>query len=195
MKPRDVIVFDGRAGFSALIKLLTHSQYSHVGMVLKEQSALFGETLLLIELTTEVKLMDADGRQAIKGVHLHFLSQRLLTFEGSASWIPLKSPIPQQPFEKMLNWLRNVYSEKVPYSFARACGVALAKIEDACGKEMKPNYSTLFCSELVTRALQVAGVVDSQVAPTSQTSTDVIGFSCFEKPVQIKDGHDLPVSS
>lgn len=60
---------------------------------------------------------------------------------------------------------------------------------------MKPNYSTLFCSELVTRALQVAGVVDSQVDPTSQTPADVVGFSCFEKPVQIKDGHDLPVSS
>lgn len=32
MKPGDVTAFDGRAGFSALIKLLTHSQYFHVGM-------------------------------------------------------------------------------------------------------------------------------------------------------------------
>jgi hypothetical protein len=62
----------------------------------------------------------------------------------------------------------------------------LTKIEDACGIDIKPNYSTLFCSELVTRALQLAGVVDSRVDPASQTLANVVSFSCFEKPVQIK---------
>ncbi len=186
MKSGDVIAFDGHVGFSALIKLFTKSPYLHVGMVLRDESALFGETLLLIKSTTNIKLSDADGKQAIKGVQQHFLSQRLAMFDGSAYWVRLKAPIHQAKLNKMLSWLRSTYAEKVPYGYARACGVALAKIEDACGMEIQPNDSTLFCSELVTKALQLAGIVNGSIDPTSQTPANVVNFNFFENPVLIK---------
>jgi hypothetical protein len=178
--------FSGRAGFSTMIKLLTNSEYSHVGILLNDKSILLGEMVLLIESTTEIQLSDADGRQAIKGVQLHFLSQRLSMYDGSAFWVPLKNPIPQAQLDQMLTWARNIYAEKVPYPYTQVCGLPLLKIEDACGMETRPDYDAFFCSELVTKALQVAGVLDSFVDPASQTPSDIVNFSCFEKPVQIK---------
>lgn len=186
LKSGDVIAFSGNSRFSKLIKLLTRSQYSHVGLVLRDQSKLFNETLLLIESTTQIHLIDANGRQAIKGVQLHLLSQRLSLYNGTAFWVPLKNPIPQERIENMTLWLRNIYDEKIPYSYARTCGIALTKIENACGIKIKPNYSTLFCSELVTRALQLAGAVDQKIEPASQTPANIVEFTCFDKPKQIK---------
>jgi hypothetical protein len=44
----------------------------------------------------------------------------------------------------------------------------------------------LFCSELVTCALQLAGVVDETLNPSAQTPADVMEFSCFQEPVLIQ---------
>ncbi|MBV6622544.1 MAG: hypothetical protein KI793_06270 [Rivularia sp. (in: Bacteria)] len=185
MKTGDVIAFDGNSGFSKFIKLFTHSPYSHTAIILRDDSALFGETLLLIESSTQLKMSDATGNEAMKGVQMHFLGQRLSMFEGSAFWLPLKNPIPQQQQEKMLAWLRHIYAEKVSYTYVRVWGIPLAKIEDACGIKLKLDYSKLFCSELVTRALQVAEVIDDSIDPASQTPANVAHFKCFEKPIQI----------
>ena len=119
MKTGDVIAFNGNSGFSKFIKLFTHSPYSHTAMILKDDSALFGDTLLLIESSTQLKMSDVTGNEAIKGVQMHFLGQRLSMYEGSAFWVPLKNPIPQQQQEKMIDWLRNIYAEKVSYTYVR----------------------------------------------------------------------------
>lgn len=185
MKTGDVIAFDGNSGFSKFIKLFTHSPYSHTAMILKDDSSLFGETLLLIESTTQIKMSDVTGNEAIKGVQMHFLGQRLSTYEGSAFWIPLKNPIPKQQQQEMLAWLRNIYAEKVSYTYIRVWGIPLAKIENACGIKLKLDYSKLFCSELVTRALQVGSVIDNHIDPASQTPANVVNFKCFEKPIKI----------
>jgi hypothetical protein len=44
------------------------------------------------------------------------------------------------------------------------------------------DLSALFCSELVTAALQIADVVDPYINPSKQTPADVVNFPCFSHP-------------
>ena len=50
---------------------------------------------------------------------------------------------------------------------------------DHMGFANAADISNLFCSELVTKALQIAGIVDEHITPAEQTPADVVKFSCF----------------
>lgn len=44
----------------------------------------------------------------------------------------------------------------------------------------------LFCSELVTKALQIAEAIDPAVLSYQQTPHEIISFPCFQSPILIE---------
>lgn len=182
----DVIAFSGSDISSDIIKQATHSHYSHVGIVLDvNMDGAFGQSILIVESTTEVRQRDAFGKQVIKGVQIHFLSTRLEMYEGDVWWVPQREKLSSEGLAKMQAWLRQTYNQKVPYDYVQVCGAGLDEF-DGLGCENKRDFSSLFCSELVTKALQEAGVVSSDINPSEQTPQNVVTFPCCKEPVLLK---------
>lgn len=186
IKTGDVIAFEGESGFSDLIKWATKSKYSHVGIVLKvDLSGGFGKSVLIIESTTETNYLDANNREVIKGVQLHWLSKRIKMYNGSVYWVPLKQPLSPEGTKKMEAWLRETHNQRVPYDMVQVAGAGL-DLFDRLGIANEEDMSRLFCSELVTKALKIAGAVDASVNASEQTPKDVVEFNCLREPITLK---------
>lgn len=186
MKTGDAIAFSGKAGFSNLIKWVTKSLYSHVGLVLTARlGGGFGPSVLIVESTTETDLTDVYNRQVIKGVQLHWLSKRIQMYDGEVFWVPLKEPLPTEGKTQMEAWLRETHNQRVPYDSVQVMGAGL-DLFDRLGLHNQPDFSKLFCSELVTRALQIASAIDFSINPSEQTPKNVVDFPCFHAPILLK---------
>jgi len=81
----------------------------------------------------------------------------------------------------MQGWLRQTYNKQTPYDDTQIMGAAI-DIFDNFKLENKEDFSTIFCSELVTKALKVAGVVSESVNASEQTPQDVVNFPCLQAP-------------
>lgn len=194
IKTGDVIGFSGNAGFSKFIRWSTGSIYSHVGIVLNVNLSSGGEdSVLIVESRTETQGKDAAGAKLMKGVQLHWLSKRILGFDGAAWLFPLKQPLSPDGAAKMQAWLRQTNNKIVPYDSVQTLGAGLDMFDKVGLTYSNEDLSTLFCSELVAKALQIAGVVDSQLNPSEQTPGDVVNYPIYGKPIQFKSDSD-PVS-
>ncbi|MGC9504887.1 hypothetical protein [Baaleninema sp.] len=186
MKTGDVIAFSGNTGFSDLIKWGTGSTYSHVGIVLKlGLSGGFGDSVMVVESTTEVSRSEVSPTEIIKGVQLNWLSKRTLLYDGAVWWVPLKHPLPPEGKTQAEAWLRETHNQRVPYDFAQVMGSGI-DLFDRLGLSNQEDFSRLFCSELVSKALKIAGVLDDNLNPSEQTPADVVNFPCLDRPVLIK---------
>ena len=186
IKTGDVIAFSGNSLVSRLIKWKTGSPYSHVGIVMDgDIKGGIGKVVLMVESTVTVK-PDASARKVINGVQLHFLSKKLECYDGGAWWLPLKELLPHYAAFSMQQWLREKRADRVPYDFIQALGAGVEMFDLIPGFESQPDFSSLFCSELVTKALQIAGVVGDSINASEQTPADVAAFGCFNGAVRIK---------
>ena len=185
LKIGDVVAFSGKGRVSKIIKWKTNSKVSHVGMVYKMDS-LGIPRIQLIESTTLGNLPDIKEGKARKGVQLQFLSQRLDTYDGEAWIYPLKDEIKSVWLTNMLVWLTDVHTKKIDYDSFQAIGAGLDLFDMIPGIEMEPDFSSLFCSELVSKALKIAGVICDEINTSEQTPADICDYSCFEKPIKIK---------
>ena len=186
MKTGDVLAFSGKSRTSRLIRWATRSPYSHVGLLwVARLPGGFGQSVMLIESTTLVDLPDAVTRRMHKGVQLHFASQRIAAYPGKVWWVPLREPLKPAQQRRMERWLRETHCRQVAYDRAQALGAAF-DLFDSLGLANEPDFSALFCSELVARALQVAGLVDASMNPSELTPHDVVQLPCFRPPVLLK---------
>jgi hypothetical protein len=185
MKTGDVIAFSGKGRTSNIIKWKTNSDISHVGIVLNTvMEEGFDQSVMLIESTSLVNLPDAETKELIKGVQIHWLSKRLETYDGQAYWVPLAKPLEDYEALNMRHWLRRKHAKKTKYDTVQALGSAL-DVLDGLGLENEPDFNLLFCSELVTKALKIAGRVPENINPSEMTPADVMHFECLESRVQI----------
>lgn len=186
MKTGDVIAFSGNTGFSDLIKWATGSTFSHVGIVLKlELKGGFGDSVMIVESTTETSHQDASDTELIKGVQMSWLSKRTLMYDGAVWWVPLHHPLPPEGRTRAEAWLRETHNQRVPYDTIQVMGAGL-DLFDRLGLHNEEDISRLFCSELVTKALKEAGVVPDDLSASEQTPADVVNFSCLQEPVLLK---------
>lgn len=185
LKTGDVIAFSGKGRASEIIKWYTNSEFSHVGIVLNTSMTEIGSIVLLIESTSLVNIPDAVTKELWKGVQIHILSNRLNNYDGEAWVLPLKSPLNEARSRDMQQWLRRTHTDKIPYDTVQAIGAG-ADLIDMFGIVNEPDFSSLFCSELVTKALQIAGVVPAYVNPSEITPADVSRFECFDEPIKIE---------
>jgi ASC-1-like (ASCH) protein len=186
IKTGDVIAFSGNDIPSTVVKLGTQSCYVHLAIVLSvNQISSFGDSVLIAESHIDTSLPSVGTDETILGVQHQWLSQRLASSPGLAWWAALETPLSDEGMLKMQTWLREIEQQRIPYDFVQAVGSAI-DCWDSIGLTNCTNYDYLFCSELVARALQLAGVIDDSINASEQTPLDVMGFPCFQEPVLIK---------
>ena len=192
INPGDVIVFSGSDLPSTVVKVATHSNYVHVAIVLatKPLPSLShhqpsGDSILIAESHIDTSLPSVGTGKTTLGVQFQWLTQRLATCQGPIWWAALQTPLTPSQIQRMQAWLREIEAQCTPYDFVQAVGAGM----DACdrlGFENTPDDSAFFCSELVIRALQEAGVLGDRINPSEQTPADIMQLPCFNSPVQIK---------
>ncbi len=186
MKTGDLLAFSGKSRTSRLIRWATRSPYSHVALIWRLSGLrFFNGVLVVIESTTEAGLPDAVTHELRKGVQIHFLAQRVDAYHGAVWWVPLQRPLHRREEKAMAEWLQQAHCKRIPYDTAQAIGAGL-DLFDHLGLQNEPDYSALFCSELVARALQVAGLLDEAANPSEMTPQDVVSLELFGTPVRIK---------
>ena len=183
MKTGDLISFSGKSRISNLIKWRTRSDISHVGIVYGTE---LGKTprVFLMESTGLNNLPDYKTGEFVKGVQLQQLSKRIATYDGQVYWHKLMDHINDTEQDAMLNWLMSTHDKRVPYDTFQAIGAG-ADLFDSLGLVNEPDFSSLFCSELVCKALQLAKIAPDYLNPSEQTPADVIDYECFDLRIQI----------
>ena len=191
ISPGDVIAFSGNGLDSQIIRWFTRSPYSHVVIVLDtkypNQQC---EDILIAESTTYTTVPDFQKQKCLRGVQVHWLSHWLAAYKacGRAWWFPLQQKLSHDRIAQMQSWLWHLYGNQIPFACRKSVGAWLAtnKYLKAEAKEQSsPNSAGLFCSELVTAALQVAGIIDSKLNPAAQTPKDLMNLECFQEPTLI----------
>jgi hypothetical protein len=182
----DVITFSGTDFPSEIVKIATQSIYVHVAIVHSVDTQAPSEnTILIAESHIDRSLPSVGtGKQALS-VQFQWLFNRLAQYPGQAWWVPLKTPLTLGGIARLQVWLQTIESQETPYDFIQAIGAGLAQVE-LIKLNNNPDFSALFCSELVTRALQMAGAIDETLNPSEQTAADVMQFPCFKKPLLIQ---------
>jgi hypothetical protein len=188
--PGDVFVFSGIDAPSTVVKLATSSKYVHVAIVLSvcqsSPSSTQADPILIAESHIDISLPSVGTGRRTLGVQTQWLSKRLATVHGSVWWAALKTTPEPINLQQMQAWLLEAEKQRIPYDFPQAIATGLPLL-DQIGIEIPEDYSALFCSELVTHALQLAGVLDESINPSEQTPTDVMQFPCFKPLILIQD--------
>lgn len=184
MKVGDLIAFSGKSNVSNIIKWKTKTDISHVGMVY--DTDITGEKRVeLIESTSISALKDPYKKKFVKGVQRNYLSDVIDSYDGQVYWLPLKRKISKGKEAAMLSWLFTTWQEEVDYDAKGAIKAGL-KIIELLGIERQPDFSTLFCSEMVARAYQIAGLLDENINASRQTPADTENYVFLNPRVQIK---------
>jgi len=179
----DLLAFGGKSRISRGIKALTRSKVSHVALMLREPLVPgCGDTVWIVESTTEVSLPDAIHGELLKGVQIHRLSQRIDSYDGEAWWWPLPERHHETPGkERMIAWLLQTHAKRVKYDSWQAIGAGV-DFWDAFGGRNNPDFSLLFCSELVLKGFQEWGLLDPALNPSEEAPGDC--FSLCDCPCE-----------
>ena len=194
LKTGDVLAFGGADLPSDVVKLATRSCFVHVAIVFStdfpadpqdlDQMYSQEDSILIMESHVDASLPSVGTGKCTLGVQMQWLSQRLTTYDGKLWWAPLKTPLTAEGIATMQTWLRKMEAEQIPYDFPQAIEVGVAAFTRT-QRDHLTDYSALFCSELVTVALQLAGALDQKINASAQTPADVMQFSCLQQPIAI----------
>jgi hypothetical protein len=185
IKPGDVIAFSGHDLPAQVVKVATQSPYVHVAIVVWADSrAAQNDGILIAESHIDRSLPSVGTGVRRFGVQLQWLKDRVATQAGPIWWIPLRVPLAADAAQRMSQWLQMKEAGQVPYDFPQAITVGL----EALGLKVRnrEDDGAYFCSELVARSLQVAGVLDATVNAAAQTPAHIIQLPCFAPLVLIK---------
>lgn len=167
IKAGDVIAFGGKGAFSNIIKFGTNSPVSHVGVVMRQERD--GEEMrnLLIESTS----LDGGG-----GVSTSFLSASIDNYDGEVWWLPLRTIMSYEQYGLFFGFLLDKVGRE--YDMKQAVKSALDLTDAVRGPGYnEEDFSKLFCSELVSGALEASGIIPSvnasEVTPADLVSWDI----------------------
>ncbi len=147
----DLVFFSGKGPISNMIKVMTRSKWSHVGMVIKISR---WDMVLLWESTTLSPIRDLSSGSLKKGIQLVPLSERIRAYDGEIG-IRLLNVYKTAWMKARLAMLRRELSDR-PYEedkleLFRSVYASFPKAED---------LSSIFCSEAVAEGYQRMGLLD-----------------------------------
>lgn len=169
----DLVAFGGRSFVSATIKMITKSNISHVGMILKVQTLRASIPIVMIVESTSLG-------NGFAGVRISRLSTRLLGSDDDVWVLPIEGAINIAGVETFL-----ISKLGVPYDYKQAMGSAL---DFSSAREQTKDLSKLFCSELcnevyVQHLLDNAAVISTN--SSEQTPIDVCRLPIYSEVYQI----------
>ena len=189
VSPGDVIAFSGQGIDSKIVRWCTRSPYSHVIVVLdtKKSNKQSNDHILIAESTTYTSVPNFNQQKCIKGVQVHWLSQWLDAYKacGKAWWFPLKQKLSPDSITTMQTWLWHHYHRQTPFACHKSVVAGLTRhkyFNPEKQKELVNSSSGFFCSELVTKALQKANIIDCKINPAAQTPKNLMNLDCFQEP-------------
>lgn len=174
LKTGDIVLFSGQDPISRVIRGISQSTWSHVGMVVIWEEM---KTVLIWESTPVAKAKDIESNQHQSGVNLIPLSHRINTWlardpENLVAVRHLDQPLD----DAMQSALLLVRSELKGRGYAGSLREILnAAIDRGGWSDNSEDLSTLFCSELVAEAYQRMGLLPDHKPSNEYTPRD---FSC-----------------
>jgi hypothetical protein len=190
IRPGDVIAFGGSGFVSGAIKLLTHSQVSHVGVVLETKAQIDGQA----QDGRIVSLIESTTLAGTKGVQVNRLSDRLAQYDakGQAWWLPLSEPARRSlSLERMYDFLLRQSGDG--YDYEGLFAFVLRQIPGVGLLFHRANDKREFCSELVAEAFAAGyllhGVDPYHVSPQSLCEMNLYA-ACVQligRPVAIRN--------
>eukprot|EP01102_Stenamoeba_stenopodia_P011096 TRINITY_DN3394_c0_g2_i1.p1 TRINITY_DN3394_c0_g2~~TRINITY_DN3394_c0_g2_i1.p1 ORF type:complete len:425 (-),score=96.11 TRINITY_DN3394_c0_g2_i1:186-1460(-) len=178
MNTCDILLFSSKHALSYATKLLTHSKWDHVGLVIN-----FRGVLTLLESTYG------------SGVQINHLDDRLKNFIEKGTRVGvrrLQTPLTADQKETLVYFIHDMLGrpyEKNLLELVRAVGVSG---KENPGSSKKEDLSSVFCSELVAAALQKIGLLSTawpanEYAPADFASSAIDNrlMKCVYSPVQV----------
>lgn len=174
----DVIAFGGRGVVSAAIKLLTRSPVSHVGTVLR------------VDPTDRVELIESTTLAERKGVQVSFLSERIATYPGEIWWLSL-SPTFRSCIEwpRFTRFLLDYEQREVMYDYRQCLHMAFAPLAHIPGLGWLRNHEDLrrvFCSELIAAAFEYSGGLPFGCNSSDISPSDLCRLNIYTQCVQLQ---------
>jgi hypothetical protein len=181
-----VIAFSGKGNISEVIKWATRSHISHVGVVF-ESKVVINDTAqegVIVDVMESTTLsMNKQNSQVISGVRRNRLSDYIKYYEGNMWWLPLSNTARVNlRLDAFINFL--LHNDKKEYDVPQAIMSAIdlldrvpilfnttANVED---------FSKFFCSELISAALEAAGVIKS-INASEVTPIDLCMFNIYSE--------------
>ncbi|MGI0490654.1 hypothetical protein ACN4EG_02480 [Alkalinema pantanalense CENA528] len=185
IQPGDVLVFSGSDIPSNVVKIATQSDHVHVAIVFSvDRTNDEGDNILIAESHIDTSLPSVGTGQQNFGAQLQWLSHRIAASQTPARWAALHPPLTESEILHLQSWLWEIEQQKIPYDFVQAIGAGMDVMDEICGGNVQ-DLSALFCSELVTYALQRVHRIDASINPSEQTPADVMQFPCLYPPIPI----------
>lgn len=172
----DVIAFSGKGFISNTIKAVTGSPVTHIGMILSSN---------IIENISFVQIAESTSiGNGFKGVQFNRLSDHIARYDGDMWWLPLKDEL--RANMNVIDLISFIFAQKgKKYDTPQAIGSALDFIPDN-----REDLDKLFCSELVTAALEHVGIL-KDINASEQTPADVVGFDIYSGIYNLKGDENL----
>jgi len=148
--PGDMLLFKGHGFGKWVIREYTQSDYDHIGIIVEYQ----GKTCVLESVSTPSKnIFDVITKKPKAGVRLVPLKS-ILKYEDETIFIrPLFPQLSKRRNQKLIDFYTKNRHRKFETSYMEMFRSSSHLF--LCGN--KENFHTVFCSELIARALKVAG--------------------------------------
>ena len=166
LKTLDIVVFSGSGFVSNAIKFFTKSEWSHCGMVVRDEAT---DTVLVWESTT---------LNSTKGVQVNLLSDRVKDYKGKVAFNMFG--IELTPSEKIqIGQIRKRFAN-TPYerSVLELAFSALDFVNIVKGEDL----SSLFCSELNAHVLKNLGYLKGGKPSNEYTPDDMSKIEVVQLP-------------
>lgn len=173
IRPGDLIAFGGTSPTCELIKRVTESSVSHVGVVLHPEWWTEGPSW--------PEICDRFMEATPRGMKIAHLGRRVKRYDGTLWWLPLSDAARQQMDLEAFHSFLHEQKDK-PYDVAQAIKSGLDMLDaNPLLRRMTYNVedlSSLFCSELVAAALEACGVI-GRLNASEVTPIDLCRFAIY----------------
>jgi len=181
LKTGDLLFCSGTSFFSNLIKLTTHSQWSHVGMIYRNlEGGLFCWEANKIE----------KGVENIKcGVEVYPLKEKILNYKGDIAVRRIENSNLDQ--EKATAIIAGFIEEVKCFPYETNVLELLKSVADGPFGLNVRDLSSIFCSELVAEAYQRLGLL--LPSPAGLSSNEYTPADFARKNFRLLSGHLSPL--
>ncbi len=169
LKSGDMVLFSGGGFVSRMIQMFTRSEWSHVGLVIKDD---WWDMLLLWESTTLSKIKTVHGNVR-QGVAIRPLSEVIENYDGEVGIRTLTFPLTDAQ-ELTIAELRQEFKGR---NYEESKSELFKSAYDFIGGKNEEDLSSLFCSELVAEAYQRVHFFDEVKPSNEYTPADLADVS------------------
>ena len=174
LKTGDLVAFSGHNFVSANICAITQSNISHVGMIMKVNTAQANLPIIMVVESCKVSA-------GFSGVHIARLSTRIIGYDGDIWILSVEKSIYTSGVESFL-----VSKLGVPYDIKQAFGSAF---DYPFSEEQEKDLAKIFCSELCNEAYYQNLLTNASNVPSNsseQTPIDVCRLPIYAEVYQVK---------